>query len=916
MATKLFLSLSAQQRANTFRSIHTLNGRSPGGLKGNGVVGMRRETKNRWERRAPLTPHHVRTLVHKGIAVLVQPSKIRIFTDEEFLRAGAVITEDLSPASLIVGVKEVPLDQLIPERTYMCFSHTIKAQEYNMKMLDAMIEKNVRLIDYETMVDAQGKRVIGFGKFAGYAGMIDALRGLGDRLLGLGYSTPFLNMGYTDSYASLAACRTAVQLVGDHIQIGGIPRDLAPLVFAFTGSGGNVTEGAVEIFQELPHMFVDPSDLPELARQADRNVVYGVMLERHHCVAPKDMSKPFDKAHFYKHPSQYNPIFHERIAPYITCLINGVYWDPAMPRLLSVNQMRELHDAKARLIAIADISADPYGGIEFTRECTKIDNPFVVYNPHTQEESYKWDAPGVLLGSVDNLPAELPREASLHFGSVLANYIYMLAKSDGTKPLDAQTDISPTLRNAIICDKGSLTPRFKYIADLREKKERIRAQSHKRVLLLGAGMVTAPLVEYLNSFAEVDCKLTIAADNLDAAKFLSSRYPGCAARQLDVSNSSELERAVAEHDVVVSLIPASLHPLVARACIAKGVNMVTSSYISPDMESLHDSAKQAGVTIMNEIGLDPGIDHLSALKTIHDVRAHGGTIKSFVSWCGGLPAPEASCNPLGYKFSWSVRGVLNAGLNSARWRENGKELTVPRGQLFKNARHVDLFPALALEGLPNRDSLSYEGVYGLEGCETMLRGTLRYKGFSVLMNAMLELGLMNDQPDARLAPGATRMTWADFMSSQLKTSDPISDVRKRFEEPSIASGLSELGLFSNAPVAQAGTPIDALCDILGKRLSYEPGERDTVLMMHRFGIEYENGRKEMRTSTLARTGDNTHTAMALTVGLPAAIATELMLQGRITEKGVLRPVAPHLCDTILSRLAQQGVNMIEAVQVL
>lgn len=899
------------------RGLHYLSGRQPGGLKGNGVVGIRRETKNRWERRAPLTPHHVRSLVRKGIAVVVQPSQIRIFTDEEYHRAGAVVSEDLSPASVIVGVKEIPVEAIIPNRTYMCFSHTIKAQEYNMNMLDAMLERRVRLVDYETMADpATGKRVIGFGKFAGYAGMIDALRGVGDRLLGLGYSSPFLNMGYTDSYASLAACRTAVQLVGDHIQIGGIPRDLAPLIFAFTGNG-NVTQGALEIFQELPHVMVDPGDLPDLVRNADPHVVYGVLLQREHCVAPKDPALRFDKNHFYKHPEQYRGIFHEKIAPYITCLINGVYWDLALPRLLTVNQMRELHARRARLMAIADISADPYGGIEFTRECTKIDNPFVVYDPDADTESFQWDAPGVLLGSVDNLPAELPREASMHFGSVLVKHITQLARSDGTLPLSEQTDISPTLRNAIICDKGALAPKFEYISDLRLKKAAERASKHKRILLLGAGMVAAPLVEYFSKTTEISCKLTVAADKLDAATTLAKRYPGATPTQVDVTNTDELDRLVSAHDVVISLIPAPLHPQVARSCIRKGVNMVTTSYISPEMEGLHSAAAAAGITVLNEIGLDPGIDHLSALKTIRDVTKHGGKLRSFVSWCGGLPAPEASCNPLGYKFSWSVRGVLNAGLNSARWREDGQERSVPKGKLFQNARHVDLFPALALEGLPNRDSLAYEGVFGLTGIDTILRGTLRYKGFSTLMNAVQEIGLMSDTLDPRLARGAPPVTWAEYMAGLLDSSNFSEVLKARFgATPAVPGGLTELGLFSSEPIAQAGTPIDALCALLAQRLRYEPGEHDMVLMTHRFGIEYANGRKELHTSTLARTGDDTHTAMAVTVGLPAAIAAEMMLMGKIADKGVIRPVSPSMCDEMLVRLARQGVAMSDAVHVL
>ena len=228
------------------------------GRPGNGVVGMRRETKNRWERRAPITPKTCARLRRNGIRVLVQPSSMRFFPDDAYRAAGAEVMEDIAEASVIVGVKEVPVPELIPDRTYLCFSHTIKAQESNMGMLDAMRGLRIRLIDYECMTDEQGRRVIGFGKFAGHAGMIDLLRGLGDRLLGLGHSNPFLGMGYSDYYHSLAAARSAIQLVAHNILINGLPQPLAsPAVFAFTGTG-QVAQGAWEIFEELPVEWIVP----------------------------------------------------------------------------------------------------------------------------------------------------------------------------------------------------------------------------------------------------------------------------------------------------------------------------------------------------------------------------------------------------------------------------------------------------------------------------------------------------------------------------------------------------------------------------------------------------------------------------------------------------------------------------------
>ena len=331
----------------------------------------------------------MRKLVRDGYTVLVQPSKMRIFTDEQYLKAGATLKEDISAASLILGIKEVPVDDLIPERTYMLFSHATKGQEGNMKLLDAILEKKIRLIDYERIV-VNGKRAVGFGYHAGCAGMIDLLRGLGDRLLGLGYTNPFLGMGYTDYYYSLAAAKTAIALVGNSIQINGVPKDHAPFIFGFTGDG-KVTSGAVEIFRELPHEFIKVSDLQEVIKSGDRNTLYGLKIGREDYAVPIDPTQEFSLPHYRASPHLYKSVFHERIAPHLTALVNGMYWESRFPRLLTNDQMRELHNSKtSRLLAIADISADIRGSIEFTKINTKIDQPFVVYNPNKGSYDYKF----------------------------------------------------------------------------------------------------------------------------------------------------------------------------------------------------------------------------------------------------------------------------------------------------------------------------------------------------------------------------------------------------------------------------------------------------------------------------------------------------------------------------------------------
>jgi alpha-aminoadipic semialdehyde synthase len=236
----------------------------------------------------------------------------------------------------------------------------------------------------------KGKRVIGFGKFAGYAGMIDLLRGLGDRLLGLGYTNPFLGMGYTDYYHSFPAAKNAISLVGNSIQINGIPKDHSPLIFGFTGATGNVGLGALEVFRELPHEFIKTDDLVDVVRNGDRNIVYGLLIEREDYIKPIEPNKSFDRKDYDANPHLYRSNFHKRIAPYLSVLVNCMYWDARFPRLLTVDQMRDLYQSgRNRLLAIADISADMHGSIEFTRFATTIDRPYVVYNPDTDSHAYK-----------------------------------------------------------------------------------------------------------------------------------------------------------------------------------------------------------------------------------------------------------------------------------------------------------------------------------------------------------------------------------------------------------------------------------------------------------------------------------------------------------------------------------------------
>ncbi|KAK7113376.1 hypothetical protein V1264_012675 [Littorina saxatilis] len=446
-------------------------------------MAIRRETVNVWERRAPLAPQHVRQLVKKGVKVIVQPSGRRAYSMQEYSNTGAVIQEDISEASLILGVKQVPIDTLLPNKTYAFFSHTIKAQEDNMPLLDAILEKNIRLIDYEMMSDSDGSRVVAFGKYAGMAGMINILHGMGLRLLALGHHTPFMHIGPSHSYRNTEIARQAVRDAGYEVSLDRMPRSVGPLTFIFTGAG-NVSQGAQEVFQEFPHEYIDPEDLPVVVKQGATNKLYACVVSRKDHYVRTDGGK-FNADEFEEHPERFSSTFSHKIAPYASCIINGIYWAPNSPRLISIPDAKVLlqpTDAPwlpsspgclplpHRLLAICDISADPCGSIEFMKECTTIDSPFCLYDAKQNMYTSSFAGNGVLICSIDNMPAQIPREATDFFGGLLLPYIPEMLRSNAEKPLE-EYDADPIVRNAVITSNGQLTPNFRYINEMRQKSK-------------------------------------------------------------------------------------------------------------------------------------------------------------------------------------------------------------------------------------------------------------------------------------------------------------------------------------------------------------------------------------------------------------------------------------------------------------
>ncbi|KAK6205566.1 seventh step in lysine biosynthesis pathway [Scheffersomyces amazonensis] len=432
----------------------------------------------------------------------------------------------------------------------------------------------------------------------------------------------------------------------------------------------------------------------------------------------------------------------------------------------------------------------------------------------------------------------------------------------------------------------------------------------KQVLLLGSGFVAKPTVDILAKTPDV--KVTVACRTLSKAKALAGDVAG--AISLDVNDEVALDAEVAKSDLVISLIPYTYHVLVVKAAIKNKKHVVTTSYINPQLKALEKEINEAGITVMNEIGLDPGIDHLYAVKTIEEVHAAGGKITSFLSYCGGLPAPEDSDNPLGYKFSWSSRGVLLALRNSASYWKDGEIVNVKSEDLMATAKPYFIYPGFAFVAYPNRDSTTYKELYNIPEAQTVIRGTLRYQGFPQFIKVLVDIGFLKDvSTEVFSKPIAWKEATSQLIGAKSTSEeDIVSKINEltKFEsdddQKRIISGLKWLGLFSDTPTTPRGNPLDTLCATLEELMQYEEGERDLVVLQHKFGIEWANGETEVRTSTLVDYGvPGGYSSMAKTVGVPCAVATQQILDGTLSTRGLLAPMNSKINDPIMKTLKDE-----------
>lgn len=425
------------------------------------IVGIRRENKNIWEKRTPLIPQDVEELKEKyGMTTIVQPSQIRIYSDDEYVQAGAVIDEELNHADVIFAVKEIPSHLILENKTFIFFSHVIKGQPHNMPMLKTLMEKKCNLIDYERIVDENNKRLIFFGRYAGKAGIIETIHALAEKLKLNGFSTPLEAIKQPYQYDSIPDAKNHLKLIGEEIKAKGLPKEIIPIVFGFAGYG-NVSQGAQEIFDLLPIIEISPEELIKNYEQLknEKNHFIKIVFKEEHTVRPK--FGEFDLQDYFTNPKNYESQFGKYI-PYLDVLVNCIVWKNDNPRLITKDYLRKNPNLKLKVVG--DLSCDINGGVEICFHVTDPANPTYTYFPiqNKLEDGTKKD--GITVMAIDNLPCEFPKEASTEFSNVLKEYVHEIYHANFEKSFD-ELELSYPLKKALILHKGKLTKDYEYLTN-------------------------------------------------------------------------------------------------------------------------------------------------------------------------------------------------------------------------------------------------------------------------------------------------------------------------------------------------------------------------------------------------------------------------------------------------------------------
>ncbi len=438
----------------------------------------------------------------------------------------------------------------------------------------------------------------------------------------------------------------------------------------------------------------------------------------------------------------------------------------------------------------------------------------------------------------------------------------------------------------------------------------------KKILILGAGLSATSLISYLLEISEEhEWEVTVADCVLAMAQKKVGNNKNGRAIEFNVNDEKQRSDEISRADLVVSMLPASMHPIVAKCCVSFNKHMVTASYVSDEVKALDKEAKEKGLILLNEVGVDPGIDHMSTMQVIDRIKAQGGDMISFRSYTGGLVAPKYDNNPWSYKFTWNPRNVVLAGQGVAQLIVNGKYKYIPYNQLFKRTVRAHILDVGEFEGYPNRDSLKYRKIYGLDNIPTMLRGTLRRPGFCKSWDIFVQLGMTDD---TYTLENSENMTYRDFINTYLRYEENIFVENKLCSYLDINPDsysiylLRWLGVFSEKKVElKNATPAQILQKLLEEKWALDKEDKDMIVMQHKFGYVQDGEEKEITSSMVFIGKDNENTAMSLTVGLPAAIAVKLIMTGKITTPGVHIPVTKDIYEPILEELKELGIEFIE-----
>ena len=434
-----------------------------------------------------------------------------------------------------------------------------------------------------------------------------------------------------------------------------------------------------------------------------------------------------------------------------------------------------------------------------------------------------------------------------------------------------------------------------------------------KILIIGAGRSSSSLIDYFLSNAKTYAwHVTIADANKKAVESKISNYKDVAsAVEFDVNNVSLREELIKQADFVISMLPAFMHGDVARDCVKFGKHIATASYVSQDMKDLDAEAKQKNLILLNECGLDPGIDHASAMKVIHEIQGKGGKITSFKSFCGGLVAPESNDNPWGYKFSWNPRNVILAGQGTAQFIEGGKLKFIPYNRIYTQIETIEVDGYGKFDAYANRDSIGYKEPYGLGDAQTMLRGTLRFPGYCKAWNVFVKLGLTDDTYKIK---HANTLTYTDLLESFLpngtaSVKDKLIAFMGADIDAEVISKLEFLELFSNRKITmKEGSPAELLQNLLEEKWLLKAGDKDMIVMQHQFEYTLNGANKKLNSSLVVIGDDEVHTAMAKTVGLPLAISIKNFLTGKFKLYGVQIPTVKEIYEPMLSEL--ESLNII------